>query len=124
MGVTAGPERILVTNGAAHGIFLALSCIIRSNDVVLCENLTDHGIIGLSNILGFSLKGLPTDEEGILPEALEAACAAGVSALWCSFPRLTTRPGMCRAQREGRPSPQLPSDTAFCHRGRGLPSDD
>jgi len=77
MGVTAGPERILVTNGAAHGIFLALSCIIRSNDVVLCENLTDHGIIGLSNILGFSLKGLPTDEEGILPEALEAACAAG-----------------------------------------------
>ncbi|NTB99765.1 PLP-dependent aminotransferase family protein [Agrobacterium tumefaciens] len=77
MGVTAGAERILVTNGAAHGIFLALSCIIRSNDVVLCENLTDHGIIGLSNILGFSLKGLPTDEEGILPDALEAACAAG-----------------------------------------------
>ncbi|WP_395773180.1 PLP-dependent aminotransferase family protein [Agrobacterium pusense] len=77
MGVTAGAERILVTNGAAHGIFLALSCIIRSNDVVLCENLTDHGIIGLSNILGFSLKGLPTDEEGVLPDALEAACAAG-----------------------------------------------
>lgn len=77
MGVTAGAERILVTNGAAHGIFLALSCIIRSNDVVLCENLTDHGIIGLSNILGFSLKGLPTDGEGILPDALEAACAAG-----------------------------------------------
>lgn len=45
--------------------------------MVLCENLTDHGIIGLSNILGFSLKGLPTDEEGILPDALEAACAAG-----------------------------------------------
>ncbi|MCZ7854235.1 PLP-dependent aminotransferase family protein [Agrobacterium salinitolerans] len=77
MGVTAGAERILVTNGAAHGIFLALSCIIRSNDVVLCENLTDHGIIGLSNILGFSLKGLPTDKEGIVPDALEAACAAG-----------------------------------------------
>ncbi len=77
MGVTAGAERILVTNGAAHSIFLALSCIIRSGDVVLCENLTDHGIIGLSNILGFSLKGLPTDAEGILPDALEAACAVG-----------------------------------------------
>jgi DNA-binding transcriptional MocR family regulator len=77
LGVTAGADRILVTNGAAHGIFLALSCISRSGDVVLTENLTDHGIIGLSNILGFSLKGLPTDEEGILPDALEAACAAG-----------------------------------------------
>ena len=76
-GVTAGAERILVTNGAAHGIFLALSCIVRSGDVVLCENLTDHGIIGLANVLGFSLKGLPTDAEGILPDALEAACAAG-----------------------------------------------
>ena len=77
MGVSAGAERILVTNGAAHSIFLALSCIVRSGDVVLCENLTDHGIIGLSNILGFSLKGLPTDAEGILPDALEAACAVG-----------------------------------------------
>ncbi|MCK8779573.1 PLP-dependent aminotransferase family protein [Rhizobium sp. NTR19] len=76
-GVPAGADRILVTNGAAHGIFLALSCIVRSGDVVLCENLTDHGIIGLSNVLGFSLKGLPTDDEGILPDALEAACAAG-----------------------------------------------
>ncbi|MFS2154923.1 MULTISPECIES: PLP-dependent aminotransferase family protein [unclassified Rhizobium] len=77
MGVSAGVERIIVTNGAAHSIFLALSCVIRSGDVVLCENLTDHGIIGLSNILGFSLKGLPTDAEGILPDALEAACAVG-----------------------------------------------
>ena len=76
-GVSADANRILVTNGAAHGIFLALSCIIRSGDVVLCENLTDHGIIGLSNILGFSLKGLPTDAEGIMPDALETACAAG-----------------------------------------------
>ncbi|MEQ1956620.1 PLP-dependent aminotransferase family protein [Mesorhizobium sp. CN2-181] len=77
LGVGAGSERILVTNGAAHGIFLALSCVVRSGDVVLCENLTDHGIIGLSNVLGFSLKGLPTDAEGLLPDALEAACAAG-----------------------------------------------
>lgn len=77
LGVTAGTERILVTNGAAHGIFLALSCIVRSGDVVFCENLTDHGIIGLSNILGFSLKGLPTDDEGLIPDALEAACASG-----------------------------------------------
>jgi DNA-binding transcriptional MocR family regulator len=77
LGISAGTERILVTNGAAHGIFLALSCVVRTGDVVLCENLTDHGIIGLANILGFNLKGLPTDDEGILPDALEAACAAG-----------------------------------------------
>ena len=51
--------------------------MVRAGDLVLTENLTDHGVIGLANILGFSLKGLPTDEEGIRPDAFEAACRAG-----------------------------------------------
>ena len=92
-GVTAGAERILITNGAAHGIFLALSCIVRPGDVVLCENLTDHGIIGLANVLGFSLKGLPTDSEGILPEALESACAAGGIRALVMIPTLSNPTG-------------------------------
>jgi DNA-binding transcriptional MocR family regulator len=77
LGVEAKADRILVTNGAAHGLFLALAAIVRPGDVVLTESLTDHGIIGLSNVLGFTLRGLPTDGEGILVEGLEAACAAG-----------------------------------------------
>jgi DNA-binding transcriptional MocR family regulator len=77
LGVDVAAERILITNGAAHGLFLALTCIIRAGDVVLTENLTDHGVIGLANILGFSLKGLLTDEEGLRPDVFEAACRAG-----------------------------------------------
>ncbi|WP_262028974.1 PLP-dependent aminotransferase family protein [Microvirga sp. Mcv34] len=82
LGVEAGKDRILITNGAAHGLFLAVAAIVQPGDVVLTENLTDHGIIGLANVLGFTLRGLPTDREGILPDAFEEACAAGgVSAL-------------------------------------------
>lgn len=77
LGVDAPTDRILITNGAAHGLFLALSCVVRTGDVVLTENLTDHGVIGLANILGFNLKGLPTDEEGVIPGAFAAACEAG-----------------------------------------------
>ena len=77
LGVEAQTDRILVTNGAAHGLFLAVAAIVRPGEVVLTESLTDHGIIGLSNVLGFTLRGLPTDSEGIIVEALEAACAAG-----------------------------------------------
>lgn len=77
LGVDAPAERILITNGAAHGLFLALACVVRPGDLVLTETLTDHGVIGLANILGFGLRGLPTDDEGILPEAFEAACRAG-----------------------------------------------
>lgn len=77
LGVETSAERILITNGAAHALFLALACVVRAGDLVLTENLTDHGVIGLANILGFSLKGLPTDEEGIRPDTFEAACRAG-----------------------------------------------
>ncbi len=77
LGVNADKERILVTNGAAHGIFLAVAAIVQPGEVVLTECLTDHGIIGLANVLGFSLRGLPIDREGIRVEAFEEACAAG-----------------------------------------------
>jgi DNA-binding transcriptional MocR family regulator len=82
LGVEAAKDRILITNGAAHGLFLAVAAIVQPGEIVLTENLTDHGIIGLANVLGFTLHGLPTDREGILVEAFEEACAAGgVSAL-------------------------------------------
>lgn len=82
LGVRAEPERILITNGAAQGVFLSVAAVVRPGDLVVTENLTDHGIIGLANVLGFTLRGLPTDAEGILPATFEAACrAAKVTAL-------------------------------------------
>ncbi|HYZ61852.1 MAG TPA: PLP-dependent aminotransferase family protein [Acetobacteraceae bacterium] len=77
LGVAAERDRILVTNGAAQGVFLAVAAVVRPGDLVLSENLTDHGIIGLANVLGFTLRGLPTDAEGVMPDAFEAACRAG-----------------------------------------------
>jgi len=74
LGVEAAIDRILITNGTAHGLFLAVASVVRPGEVVLTESLTDHGIIGLANVLGFTLRGLKTDEQGILPEAFEAAC--------------------------------------------------
>lgn len=74
LGISAEPDRILITNGAAQGVFLSVAAVVRSGDLVLTENLTDHGIIGLANVLGFTLRGLPTDIEGVLPEAFETAC--------------------------------------------------
>jgi DNA-binding transcriptional MocR family regulator len=72
----AEPSRILITNGAAQGVFLSVAAVARPGDLVLTENLTDHGVIGLANVLGFTLRGLPTDSEGVLPDAFEAACIA------------------------------------------------
>lgn len=54
-----------------------MAAVVRPGDLVLSENLTDHGIIVLATVLGFTLRGLPTDAEGIMPDAFEAACRAG-----------------------------------------------
>ena len=77
LSVDVDPGRIIITNGAAHGLFLAVAAVVQPGEVVLTESLTDHGIIGLANVLGFTLRGLPLDEQGILPDAFEAACEAG-----------------------------------------------
>lgn len=77
LSVDVDPGRIIITNGAAHGLFLAVATVVQPGEVVLTESLTDHGIIGLANVLGFTLRGLPTDDQGILPDAFEASCKAG-----------------------------------------------
>lgn len=74
LGVRVPAERVIITNGAAHAVFLALAAIVRPGDVVATENLTEHGVIGLGHVLGFTLKGLATDAQGLIPEALEELC--------------------------------------------------
>ncbi len=74
LGVSVKPDRSLVT-----AMDMAIEKELRA---MINARFPDHGIIGLANVLGFTLRGLPTDREGILPDAFEAACAVGdVSAL-------------------------------------------
>ncbi|CAH2796872.1 MAG: Transcriptional regulator GabR of GABA utilization (GntR family with aminotransferase-like domain) [uncultured Paraburkholderia sp.] len=85
LGMPASADTLLVTNGAAHGIFLALASLVGPGDTVLCESLTDHGVIGSANVLGFTLKGLEIDEYGIHPEHFEEMCdSERISALVCT----------------------------------------
>ncbi|WP_110649513.1 PLP-dependent aminotransferase family protein [Salinicola peritrichatus] len=63
----------LLCNGAAHGLMLAIATVVQHGDIVLTESLTDHGLISLSRTLGFQLRGVAIDEQGVIPEALEAA---------------------------------------------------
>lgn len=84
MGVEATPDTVLVTNGASHAVFLALASLVGSDDTVVCEKLTDHGVIGAAHVLGFTLKGLDIDEYGIRPDHFEDVCAnERISALVC-----------------------------------------
>ncbi|MBT0963366.1 MocR-like ectoine utilization transcription factor EhuR [Denitromonas iodatirespirans] len=76
LGHHAAVETTLITNGASHAVFLALASLVSPGDVVLSENITDHGVIGIAQVLGFTLKGLDTDEYGIHPDHFEEMCAS------------------------------------------------
>ncbi|GHB16443.1 MocR-like ectoine utilization transcription factor EhuR [Salinicola rhizosphaerae] len=73
LGVPGEVEDRLLCNGTAHGLMLAIATVVQHGDVVLTEALTDHGLISLSRTLGFQLRGVAIDDQGVVPEALEAA---------------------------------------------------
>lgn len=85
LGVHSTLDTLLITNGASHAVFLALATLVGSDDTVVCENLTDHGVIGAAHVLGFTLKGLDIDEFGIRPDHFEDLCAnEKITALVCT----------------------------------------
>jgi DNA-binding transcriptional MocR family regulator len=71
-----GPDRLLVCPGAQAALAAVLSSLCRPGDVVLAEPLTYPGLIGLAQRLGLRLLACAVDAEGVIPEALEALCAA------------------------------------------------
>ncbi len=73
-GVTASPTNICVTNGATSGMTVALMSVAPPGSTVVTEAIGHHTLVPLSTYLGFNLKGLPIDEDGLIPEALDEAC--------------------------------------------------
>lgn len=74
LGLVAEAGQVAVTNGAQQGISAALMGTLRPGDTLLTEKLTYAPLKGLARHLGLRLVGVSMDEEGLLPDALEAAC--------------------------------------------------
>jgi DNA-binding transcriptional MocR family regulator len=68
------PERVILTNGAQHGLSCALGAIARPGGVVLTDPVTYQGAAALCQSLGLTLTSVPMDDGGMIPEALEEAC--------------------------------------------------
>lgn len=90
VGLEAGAGNIVLTNGAQHGIMVALLSAMRPGDVLLTGALTYTPIKAMAHHLG--LKLLPVEGEGgvLSPDALDAACGrVAAKALYC-MPTLHT----------------------------------
>lgn len=74
-GLTVSPLNVSVTNGATAGMTVALMAAAPPGSTVATEAVGHHTLVPLATYLGFNLQGLAIDDEGLVPEALDAACA-------------------------------------------------
>ncbi|HYM32050.1 MAG TPA: PLP-dependent aminotransferase family protein [Candidatus Cybelea sp.] len=86
VGLNVRPEQVVLTAGAQQGVAAALAALAEPGDRILTEQLTYCGLIDAARLLRLRPEGLPLDEEGIRPDAVEAACRAGRVRVLCVTP--------------------------------------
>lgn len=69
-------DMVIVTAGAQQAIETTAKILCNEGDVILCEDPSFVGSLNAFRSYGVKLVGVPTDENGILPERLEAALKA------------------------------------------------
>lgn len=72
-GMVPSLERIAITPGAHATMTALLSTMTRPGDVILCEAITYPGLRAIAARMGLQLVGIPVDDSGIMPDALDAA---------------------------------------------------
>lgn len=99
---TADWTRLVCCAGAQQGLALAFGAALRPGDVLLCEAATFPGIRALAAHAGYRLEGVAMDEEGLIPDALEAAVAATSARVVAVLPTLQNPTGriMSLARRQ------------------------
>lgn len=72
-GLTCDPDRVIVCAGAQHALTIVLATMASPGDIILAEELTYPGLKTLAHLLNLKLAPVAIDDEGLVPEALEAA---------------------------------------------------
>lgn len=84
-GTSGDASRVMVTHGAQHGLACVLRALARPGDVVLTEHLSYPGLQALARLMRLQLVGLATDEQGLLPDAVDQAVRnLGARILFCA----------------------------------------
>ena len=76
-GIKAGPENVLITSGSQQALDLIGKLLINPGDRVLVEAPTYLGALQAFNVYGADYVSVPSDEDGIRTELLEAPLRSG-----------------------------------------------
>jgi 2-aminoadipate transaminase len=72
------PDRVVVTNGALHGIWLALTTLVEPGDVVLVDDPVFPDTKRIIENAGGTAVGIPVDRDGLDVDAVEALLTEGL----------------------------------------------
>ena len=129
-GVEATPDRVSVCTGAQEGLLAVFSAIARPRDTILTEMLNYAGVRYIADTLHLNVRGVEIDAQGLVPDALEAACQMNrVAAILCNPTNHNPTTATASLERRkaiveiaGRAGALLVEDDIFGHlTGQGLP---
>lgn len=81
-GLPAEPDTVLVSAGGQHGLHAVISTELRPGDLLAVGNFAYPGLLSVARRYGLQLRVVASDGEGMLPDALAAAAAEGVAAVY------------------------------------------
>ncbi|UCC45722.1 MAG: PLP-dependent aminotransferase family protein [Candidatus Zixiibacteriota bacterium] len=85
LGMKVDPDSIAITSGAHNALYLIFASLLQKGDVVVADSHTYPGFSEIVRFLGLRPIGISTDEDGMVPDELEAICARRkVAALYCN----------------------------------------
>ena len=97
-----GPEDIMLNHGGQNAIALILNCCLRGDrPVVLTEDLSYPGFRYAARAARAEVVGVELDDEGLRPDALEAACRRHGPQVLCLTPE-TQNPTTARMGQRRR----------------------
>lgn len=94
-GITAGPDEIIITAGVTNGMSLLTTLLAPSGSTVLVEQPTYLGMLNVLNAHGVRVVGIPTDDEGLNLDALEATLRTERPAFLYTIPTFQNPSGVC-----------------------------
>lgn len=74
-GLPTAPEDLLITGGSQQGLSLLASALLEPGDTVLVEDPTYLAALQCFGLAGARIIPVPSDADGILPDALDALVA-------------------------------------------------
>ncbi len=71
------PDRLLIANGTQSAVLLLIQSLVPPGKMLGAEALSYGMLRALAGLARAPVRGLDIDAEGVIPDALEAACASG-----------------------------------------------